>query len=139
MPLSTDKNRPWKKTGWLPLQLSEQLFQRTYPVESSEVAEAVTLAAETTDGAPREARACGSHWGISECAVTKGTMIETATPVFELDCYQDAGRLNEIQAARDVTKTNTSRVETFKSGELGFLGYADSDGKVAFLREPVPR
>ena len=95
MPLSTDKNRPWKKTGWLPLQLSEQLFQRTYPVESSEVAEAVTLAAETTDGAPREARACGSHWGISECAVTKGTMIETATPVYELDGDQDAGRLND--------------------------------------------
>jgi len=44
---------------------------------------------------------------------------------------------NEIQAARDVTKTNTSRVETFKSGELGFLGYADSDGKVAFLRAPM--
>ncbi|MEO8442505.1 MAG: asparaginase [Betaproteobacteria bacterium] len=44
---------------------------------------------------------------------------------------------NEIQAARDVTKTNTSRVETFKSGELGFLGYADSDGKVVFLRAPA--
>ncbi len=44
---------------------------------------------------------------------------------------------NEIQAARDVTKTSTSRVETFKSGELGFLGYADSDGKVVFLRNPL--
>ena len=44
---------------------------------------------------------------------------------------------NEIQAARDVTKTNTSRVETFKSGELGFLGYADADGKVVFMRAPV--
>jgi L-asparaginase type II len=41
---------------------------------------------------------------------------------------------NEIQAARDVRKTSTSRVETFKSGEMGFLGYADSDGKVVFLR-----
>jgi L-asparaginase len=44
---------------------------------------------------------------------------------------------NEIQAARDVTKTNTSRIETFKSGELGFLGYADADGKVVFLRAPA--
>ena len=44
---------------------------------------------------------------------------------------------NEIQAARDVTKTNTSRVETFKSGELGFLGYADADGKVVFMRAPA--
>ena len=41
---------------------------------------------------------------------------------------------NEIQAARDVVKTNTSRVETFKSGELGFLGYADADGQVLFFR-----
>ncbi len=41
---------------------------------------------------------------------------------------------NEIQAARDVVKTSTARVETFKSGELGFLGYADADGKVVFLR-----
>ena len=44
---------------------------------------------------------------------------------------------SEIQAARDVTKTNTSRLETFKSGELGFLGYADADGKVVFLRAPT--
>ncbi len=43
----------------------------------------------------------------------------------------------QIQAARDAVKTSTSRVETFKSGELGFLGYADSDGKVAFLRNPL--
>src|SRR6185369_1596323 len=34
-------------------------------------------------------------------------------------------------------KTSTSRVETFKSGELGFLGYADSDGKVVFFRSPL--
>lgn len=42
---------------------------------------------------------------------------------------------NEIQSARDVTKTNTYRVETFGSGELGFLGYVDSDGKVVFYRD----
>ena len=37
---------------------------------------------------------------------------------------------DEINAARDVTKSNTYRVETFRSGELGFLGYVDQD-KVA--------
>jgi L-asparaginase type II len=42
---------------------------------------------------------------------------------------------NEIQSARDVTKTNTYRVETFGSGELGFLGYVDSDGKTVFYRD----
>jgi L-asparaginase len=32
-----------------------------------------------------------------------------------------------VQAARDVTKTNTYRVETFQSREIGILGYADPD------------
>lgn len=42
---------------------------------------------------------------------------------------------NQIQAARDVTKTSTSRLDTFKSGDLGYLGYADSDGQVVFFRD----
>ena len=41
---------------------------------------------------------------------------------------------NEIQSARDVTKTNTLRVETFTSRELGFLGYVDSEGQVVLYR-----
>jgi len=44
---------------------------------------------------------------------------------------------NQIQAAREVAKTSTSRLDTFKSGDLGFLGYADSDGEVVFYRNPV--
>ena len=44
---------------------------------------------------------------------------------------------NEIQCARDVVKTNTFRVETFKPNELGFLGYADSDGEVVLYRAPL--
>lgn len=42
---------------------------------------------------------------------------------------------NQIQAAREVTKTSTSRLDTFKSADLGFLGYADSDGEVVFYRD----
>lgn len=45
---------------------------------------------------------------------------------------------DEINAARDVTKTNTYRVETFKSNELGLLGYVDADG-VALYRAPLKR
>ena len=45
---------------------------------------------------------------------------------------------DEINAARDVTKSNTYRVETFRSGELGFLGYVDQD-KVAYYRAPDKR
>jgi L-asparaginase len=41
---------------------------------------------------------------------------------------------NEIHSARDVTKGNTLRVETFHSNHLGLLGYADSDGQVIFYR-----
>ena len=43
---------------------------------------------------------------------------------------------NEIHSARDVAKANTFRVETFRPNELGFLGYADSDGQVVFYRTP---
>ena len=44
---------------------------------------------------------------------------------------------NQIQSAREVTKTNSFRVETFKPNELGFLGYVDSDGEVVFYRTPT--
>jgi L-asparaginase len=46
---------------------------------------------------------------------------------------------DEIQAAREVTKTSTSRLETFRSHDLGMLGYADADGCVAIYRKPVRR
>ena len=46
---------------------------------------------------------------------------------------------NEIQCGRDVTKASTFRVETFRPNELGFLGYADSDGQVVFYRAPLRR
>lgn len=45
---------------------------------------------------------------------------------------------DEINAAREGTKTDTERVETFNSKEYGFLGYADPD-KVVFYREPLSR
>lgn len=45
---------------------------------------------------------------------------------------------NQINAAREVTKTHTSDVETFKSGDFGFLGTVDSD-RVVFYRSPTRR
>jgi L-asparaginase len=45
---------------------------------------------------------------------------------------------DEINSARDVTKTNTYRVETFRSPELGALGYVDDD-KVVFYRASTRR
>lgn len=45
---------------------------------------------------------------------------------------------DEINGARDVTKTSTYRVETFRAPELGFLGYVDAD-KVSFYRASTRR
>lgn len=45
---------------------------------------------------------------------------------------------DEINGARDVTKSNTYRVEAFRSGELGLLGYVDPD-QVSFYRASTKR
>ena len=45
---------------------------------------------------------------------------------------------DEILGARDTTKTNTLRVETFKAPELGLLGYVDED-RVSFYRSSTKR
>jgi L-asparaginase len=44
----------------------------------------------------------------------------------------------QINAAREATKTHTSDVETFKSGDFGFLGVVDHD-RVVFSRIPSRR
>ena len=43
----------------------------------------------------------------------------------------------EIHSARETTKADTFRVQTFKPDELGCLGYADPDGEVVFYRAPL--
>lgn len=45
---------------------------------------------------------------------------------------------SEINAARDVTKTSTFQVQTFRSRDLGVLGYADAD-RIVFYRSPTRR
>ncbi len=44
----------------------------------------------------------------------------------------------QINAAREVTKTHTSYLESFQSGEHGFLGSVDLD-RVVFYRSPLQR
>ena len=56
-----------------------------------------------------------------------------ALPIWVLIVLND-----EINGARDGTKTNTYRVETFQAPELGLLGYIDAD-KVTFYRAPTRR
>ncbi|MBW1974814.1 MAG: asparaginase [Deltaproteobacteria bacterium] len=43
-----------------------------------------------------------------------------------------------INAAREVRKVHTSNVQTFESGDYGYLGYVDQD-RVVFFRESVRR
>lgn len=45
---------------------------------------------------------------------------------------------NQVNAAREAGKWNTSSVETFRSGDFGFLGIADTD-RVVFYRSPTRR
>jgi L-asparaginase len=45
---------------------------------------------------------------------------------------------DEINSAREVTKANTYRPGTFRTPELGFLGYVDSD-RVTFYRDTTRR
>jgi L-asparaginase len=45
---------------------------------------------------------------------------------------------NQISAAREAAKTQTSGVETFKSGDFGFLGVVDAD-RIFFARAPTRR
>ncbi len=44
----------------------------------------------------------------------------------------------EINSARDVTKTNTYRLQTFRGRDLGLLGYADGDA-IVFYHLPARR
>jgi L-asparaginase len=43
---------------------------------------------------------------------------------------------DEIHAAREVTKTSTLRIQTFRSPDFGCLGHADAD-RVTFYRKPL--
>ena len=82
-------------------------------------------------------------------AMRPSTGLGTDADVNLIDCVRVAAAVqsaghgvltvlnNEIQAARDVTKTNSFRLETFRSNELGFLGYADSDEETVFYRTPT--
>lgn len=76
--------------------VAEQPQLRQYPVNLWEVITCVKDAANPPDGQIAQARAIGSHWCISKAGVTKGFMIESATPVHESDGDQVPLRLNNV-------------------------------------------
>jgi L-asparaginase len=78
------------------------------------------------------------------------TALSTDGPMNLLDAIRAAGAAEaaakgvlvvtngEINAARDVTKTSTYRLHTFRTRDLGVLGYVDAD-RVVFYRAPLRR
>jgi L-asparaginase len=62
---------------------------------------------------------------VAACRETRGKGVVVATN-------------GEINAAREVTKTNTYRVQTFRSRDMGLLGYVDAD-RIVYYRAPLRR
>lgn len=78
------------------------------------------------------------------------TALSTDAPLNLLDAFRVAAHPetrgkgvvvvtnNEINSARDVTKTNTYHVHTFRSRDVGLMGYADAD-RIVYYRAPTRR
>jgi L-asparaginase len=98
---------------------------------------------DLTVKSPKPVICIGAMRGASEPDFDGPRNLENAVRIALSEEAQGKGTLlvlnNQINAAREVTKTNTAQVETFKSGEYGFLGYVHADGKIVFHREPTRR
>src|ERR1700738_1938118 len=82
-------------------------------------------------GAQRPASALGTDAGINLVNALRVAGSPEARGKGVLAVLND-----EIHAARDVVKTSTYRVQTFRSLDFGALGHVDGDG-VHFFRAPV--
>jgi L-asparaginase len=82
-------------------------------------------------GAQRPASALGSDAGMNLVAALRVAGAPAARGMGVLVVLND-----EIHAARDVVKTSTYRVQTFRSLDFGALGHVDGDG-VHFYRAPL--
>jgi L-asparaginase len=84
-------------------------------------------------GAQRPASALSGDAGLNLYNATRTAASPEARGLGVLVCLND-----EIQAAREVTKTSTARLQTFRSPDFGVLGHADGDA-LAFYRQPIRR
>ena len=84
-------------------------------------------------GAQRPASALSSDAGLNLVNAIRVAASPAARGMGVLVVLND-----EIQAAREVTKTSTLRMQTFRSPDFGALGHADGD-QVAFYRRPLRR
>ena len=84
-------------------------------------------------GAQRPASALSTDAGLNLVNAVRTAASPDARGMGVLVCLND-----EIQSAREVTKTSTARLQTFRSPDFGVLGHADGDA-VVFYRQPVRR
>lgn len=84
-------------------------------------------------GSQRPASALSSDAGLNFLGAVRVAASEQARRMGVLVCLND-----EIQAAREVTKTSTSRLQTFRTPDFGILGQVDCDA-LSFYRRPVRR
>src|SRR5262249_42073120 len=85
-------------------------------------------------GAQRPASGLGTDAGVNLLNALRVAAAPAARGLGVLVLLND-----EIQAAREVSKTSTLRLETFRRHDVGLLGYADPDGRGAIYRRPARR
>jgi L-asparaginase len=84
-------------------------------------------------GAQRPASALGSDAGMNLLGAIRTASAATARGLGVLVVLND-----EIQSAREATKTSTYRLQTFRSPDFGVLGHIDGDA-VQMYRRPARR
>jgi L-asparaginase len=84
-------------------------------------------------GAQRPASALSSDAGMNLLGAVRAAIDPAAAGLGVLVALND-----EIQSAREATKTSTYRLQTFRSPDFGALGHVDGDG-VRIYRRPARR
>ena len=82
-------------------------------------------------GAQRPASALSTDAGLNLVNAVRTAASPHARGLGVLVCLND-----ELQCPREVTKTSTARLQTFRSPDFGVLGHADGDA-VVFYRKPL--
>ena len=82
-------------------------------------------------GAQRPASALSTDAGLNLVNAVRTAAHPASRGLGVLVCLND-----EIQAAREVTKTSTARLQTFRSPDFGCLGHADGDA-ITYYRRPI--
>lgn len=103
-----------------------------------ETAYALNLGLQTSipvvlTGAQRPASALSTDAGMNIYNAVRLAACPEARNLGVMICLND-----EIQAARDVTKTSNGRLQTFRSPDFGALGHVDGD-RIVIYRSPTRR